>query len=167
MNFFAISVVIFSSFSAAYLIIRKEIRHCRSLDSILRLITAVKNKAMFYSAPFSEIIVQLHNNNDFYKFKLLDIFIKNLSSGMVVPDAWHNAILRSDMEIDENERDILIHFGKEMCSCSKAEITEISDLAILEISELRGLAIEKRNSKSKSTAAVAVSMGLMIVLIFV
>lgn len=167
MNTIAIIVVIFSSFSAAYLIIRKEIRHCKSLDSVLRLITAVKNKATFYSAPFAEIIVQLQNNEDYYKIKLFDIFSDNLHSGMIVPDAWHNAIISSYTDMDENERDVLIRFGKEMCSCSRDEIAEIADHAISEINELRNAAIEKRNSKSKSTAAVTVSFGLMIVLIFV
>lgn len=167
MNIFAIIIVVFSSFSAAYLIVKKEIRHCKSLDVTLRLITEVKNKASFYSAPFAEIIIQLQRNRDFYKFKLFDLFAENLSSGMVVPDAWQNAVLSTDMEIDEKESDILIRFGKDMCSCSRAEITEISDRAIFEINELRNSAIEKRNRKSKSTAAVTVSMGLMIVLIFV
>ena len=166
MNIIAIIVVIFSSFSAAYLIIRKEIIHCKSLDTVLRLITEVKNKAIFYSEPFSDIIVQLQNNDDFYKFKLFDVFSENLSSGMAAPDAWHDAIISADMEIEKNECDILIRFGKDMCSCSRGEITEISERAIFEINELREAAVEKRNHKSKSTAVVTVSMGLMIVLIF-
>lgn len=159
--------MIISSFSAAYLIIRKEIKHCKSLDSALRLISAVKNKALFYSSPFAEIIIQLQKKEDFNKLNLFDIFSENLALGMGVPEAWSSSIHRSNLVLEENELDALVHFGKEMCSCSRAAITEISDNAILELQELRKTAIEKRNTKSKSTAAVTVSVGLMLVLIFV
>ncbi len=166
MNIFAITAVVFSSFSTAYFIIRKEIRRCERLDITLRLITAVKNKAMFYSEPFAEIIIQLQNIDNFHKLSFFNVFSENISSGMVVPDAWKNAIC-SSLEFDEVERNVLINFGTDMCSCSRAEITEISEQAIFEISELKKSAIEKRNCKSKATAAVTISMGLMVVLIFV
>lgn len=158
--------MIISSFSAAYLIIRKEIRHCKSLDSALRLIFAVKNKAMFYSSPFAEIIIKLQKNDDFDKLNIFDIFSENLASGLVVPEAWSSSVHRSNFVLEESELDVLIQFGKEMCSCSRAAITEISDNAISELQELKRNAIEKRNTKSKSTAAVTVSAGLMLVLIF-
>lgn len=158
--------MIISSFSAAYLIIRKEIRHCKSLDSALRLIVAVKNKAMFYSSPFAEIITQLQKNDDFNKLKLFEKFSENLTLGIPVPEAWSNAVHNADMALEENELDVLIRFGKEMCSCSRADITEISENAIFELQELRTTAIKTRNTKSKSTAAVTVSAGIMLVLIF-
>lgn len=167
MNLIAIIVVIFSSFAAAYLIIRKEIRRCRWLDSVLRLILAVKNKAIFYNAPFSEIIINLRNNDEFYKIRIFDVFSDNLQSGMTVPDAWNDAVSRIYSDIDKNERDILIRFGNDMCCCSRNEIPEISARAISEIEELKNIAIEQRNIKSKSTCAVIVSFGLMIVLILV
>lgn len=167
MNLIAIIVVIFSSFSAAYLIIRKEIRRCRGIDSVLRLIMTVKNKAIFYNAPFSEIIINLRNNDEFQKIRLFDVFSDNLQSGMTVPDAWNDAVSRTFYDIDKNERDVLIRFGKEMCCCSRNEISEISARAISEIEELKNTAIEQRNIKSKSTGAVIVSFGLMIILILV
>lgn len=167
MSFIATTVVIFSSFAAAYLIIRKEIRRCKGIESILRLIISVKNKAIFYNAPFSEIIMQLRNNEDIHKISLFDIFSDNLQSGMTVPESWNDAVCRSYSDIDINEREILIRFGSEMCCCSRDEIPEISTRAISEIEELRNIAIEQRNIKSKSTGTIIVSFGLMIVLILV
>lgn len=167
MDIIAITAVVFSSFSVAYLTIRKEIKHCKHLSLILRFIASVKNCALFYNAPFAEIINQLKNDDNFNKFDFFDYFSENLSSGMSVPDAWRDAIINADIEIDDKERDILIRFGTDMCRCNKVEINEISDQIISEISELRNEAVEKRNTKSKSTAAVTVSTGILIVLIFV
>ncbi|MBO5935776.1 MAG: stage III sporulation protein AB [Clostridia bacterium] len=167
MNFIAIVVVIISSFAAAYLIIRKEIKRCKGIDLILRLILSVKNRAMFYNIPFSEIIMQLKTNDEFYKTGLCDVFTDRLQAGMNVPDAWKDTVVSVFPDIGKNECDILIRFGTEMCCCNKDEIQEISDRVVSEIEELRDFAIEQKNIKSKSTGAVIVSFGLMIVLVFV
>lgn len=167
MNIIAIIVVIFSSFTVAFLTIRKEIIHCKHLNLGLNLIAAIKNKAMFYNLPFAEIIMQLENEEEFDRFLLLSHFLQNLKSGMAVPEAWKNAVIYSDLALEDRERNILIQFGKDMCSCSRDQIQEISDRALYELNELRHIADEKRKIRSKSTAAVVVSIGLMIVLVFV
>ena len=166
MNIIAIIVVVFSSFAVAFLTIRKEITHCKHLNMSLNLITSIKNKAMFYNLPFAEIIMQLENEEDLNRFSLLYLFLQNLKSETTVPDAWKNAVVYSDLALEEQERNILIQFGKDMCSCSREQIQEISARAICELNELRNDADEKRKVKSKSTAAVVVSIGLMIVLVF-
>ena len=166
MNIFAIIAVVFSSFVVAILTIRKEIIHCKHLNMTLDLITAIKNKAMFYNLPFAEIIMQLEKEESFNRFSLLSLFLQNLKSGMTVPEAWKNANIHSDMSLEEYERNILMQFGKDMCCCSRDQIQEISDRVIYELNELRKIANEKRKIRSKSTATVVVSIGLMIVLVF-
>lgn len=167
MDIFAIIVVVFSSFAVAFLTIRKEIIHCKHLNMSLNLIAAIKNKAMFYNLPFAEIIMLLEKEDEFNRFSLLTLFLQKLKSGMAVPDAWKNADIYSDLVLEEQERNILMQFGKDMCSCSRDQIQEISDRALYELNELKHIADEKRKIKSKSTAAVVVSIGLMIVLVFV
>lgn len=167
MNVLAIVTVVFSSFAIAFLTIRKEIIHCKHLNMILNLISAIKNKAMFYNIPFAEIVMQLQNEDAFRSYSLLYLFMQEMKSGMTVPEAWKNANIHSDLVLEDHERNILTQFGKDMCNCSRDQIQGISDRAICELIELRNSADEKRKVRSKSTAAVIISVGLMIVLVFV
>lgn len=162
----AISAVIISTFSAAYLIIHKEIKHCQNLDFILRLINAVKNKAIHYGMPFAEIISELQNNDDFAKSVLIQKFCSSLSEGKTVPEAWKIAVDQFSKYIESHECDTLIRYGEEMCRCNKDEISELSANILYELQEYRNIAVEKRNMKSKSTAAVTISSGIVIVLMF-
>lgn len=159
-------MVIISTFSVAFLIIHKEIKHCQNLDDIIRLINIIKNKSMYYGTPLNEIICDLRNNKYFEKSALIDRFCNYISFGYSVPEAWKNAVKNNSDYLEKYECDTIIRFGEEICQCNMEEISEISDNVISELQEFRKTAIEKRNIKSKSTAAVTISAGLMIVLIF-
>lgn len=155
-----------SSFTMAYLVIHKEIKHCKELENVIRLITVIKNKAMFYNAPFSEIIDEINKQNEFPKMRFIMQFSEIISEGLSVPEAWQTAVNKSELNLEMYECDTLIRFGREMCNCNKDEITVVADSAIGELREFSKTATEKRNMKSKSTAAITISMGIMIVLMF-
>lgn len=163
----AITVIIISTFSAAFLIIHKEINHCKNLDNVIRLINIIKNKSLYYGIPFCEIISELKNNRNFEKSELIDKFCSNISDGYSVPEAWKSAVKSSSAYFETYECDTIIRYGEELCQCNMEEISEISDNAISELQEFRKTAIEKRNIKSKSTAAVTISSGLIIILMFI
>lgn len=150
----------------AYLIIHKEIRHCHNLDLSIRLLTVVKNKALHYGEPFSEIIFEQQSNDDYKNFPLVQQFCSSVSAGKTVPDAWKIAVEQLSKYIEFGECESLIRYGEEMCRCNREEISEISTNVIYELQEFRKTAIEKRNIKSKSTAAVTISSGIVIVLMF-
>lgn len=155
-----------SSFTAAYLVIHKEIKHCNELESAIKMISTIKNNALFYNSSFAEIISEIDKGSDFNYSDMFSKFFESLSEGSDVPNAWKKAVYESKMTLEIYERDILVFFGKDMCSCSKEEILHIADKAISDLQYFKTTAMDNRKRKSKSTAAITVSMGIMIILMF-
>lgn len=167
MNLFAIILVMLSSVTAAYFIIRKEIKHCRRLDDAIDIVNTVKNRALYYSEPLTEIMHQLQKTDKTLYKAFCGAYFDNIDSDQSVPDAWETAVKSTfDKDFEIYEQDVLIHFGKDLCGSNRNEIEKLTDNAIYALKEFRKTATDNKNNKSKSTAAVAVSAGIMIVLMF-
>lgn len=146
--------------------ISKETLHCRNIENAIRMISDIKSRSVFYSTPFSEIMLELNNNRNYEKFPLVNLFCKYIANGIPVPEAWADAVEKNSKYFLSEESSLLTRFGEEMCRCNREEISEISDNIISEFQRFLQIATEKRTVKSKSTAAVTISAGLMIVLVF-
>lgn len=130
------------------------------------MINDIKNKSLYYAKPFSEIMYELRDNKNYERFILINTFCNNIAAGYPVPEAWGNAVEYNSKYFTADECHQLKCFGEELCSCNREEIPEISDNLINEFHQFRQIATDRRNLKSKSTAAVTISAGLMIVLVF-
>ena len=146
--------------------IHKETQHCRNIENVIRMITEIKSRSVFYSKPFSEIMLELNINKNYENFPIVSLFCRCISGGVSVPAAWTEAVEKNSKYFSADESVLLKRFGEEMCKCNKEEISEIADNMICEFQRFLQLATERRNIKSKSTAAVTISAGLMIVLMF-
>ena len=166
MNLIAIAMVLISASAAAYLIVLKEISHCTAINIIIRILTAVKNQALFYDKPFSEIIFDLSKDVENKKVPLLQKFCECIDNGKEIPEAWKEAVLSMRDVLDFYECQILIRYGAEMFCCSKEEILETSTSVVEELNECRKKAIQKKNTQSKSVAAITVTSGIIFVLMF-
>ena len=166
MNITAIIMVIISTLFAAYYIIQKEISHCRMLDLTIRFIGTVSSKALYYDQPFSDIMFDIKNEDCYKNFPVVCKFCSFINDGYSVPDAWKNASLSMSGELNPEEYRILMQYGEEMCSCNKEDIPDISARVLSEFQEYRQQAVENRKLRSRSTAAVTVSLGAVFVLIF-
>lgn len=166
MNITAIIMVIISTLFVAYYIIQKEIRHCKMLDLAIRLIGTVSSKALYYDQPFADIMFDIKNEDSYKNFPFICKFCSFINDGYSVPDAWKNASLSMSGELNSEEYGMLIQYGEEMCSCNKEDIPDISARVLSEFKEYRQNAVEKRNLRSRSTAAVTVSVGAVFVLMF-
>lgn len=166
MNLIAIAMVLISVSGIAYFIISKEIRHCAAIDVMIRLLTAVKNKALLYDKPFADILSELENDAENKKIPLLKKFCDCIDGGKEIPEAWNDAVLCMNGLLDSYECQILTRYGAEMCRCNKEEIAEISASVIDELTQCRKKAVQKKNSQSKSVAAITVSSGIIFVLMF-
>lgn len=166
MNFAAIILVLCSSVALAFVFIRKEIRHCAVLSEAIQITEYIGIRAFHFNEPLSEILKAENCEVNKYFGKLCVAFEKEIKSD-IVPVAWANAIKQIFSGVLEDyECDVLIHFGEKLCSCSSFEIENIKSNAVSDLEELRKTALENKNSKSKSTAAVTVSAGVIIVLMF-
>ena len=166
MNLIAIFMVLISASGAAYLIVLKEIRHCTAINTVIRILTAVKNKALFYDKPFSEIIFDLSMDIENKKVPLLQKFCECIDNGKEIPEAWKEAVLSMSDVLDFSECQLLIRYGREMFCCNKEELLETSTSVVDELNECRKKAVQKKNTQSKSVAAIAVSTGIVFVLMF-
>ena len=159
-------MIILSTFFIVYFMISKEIQHCRNIENAIRMIADIKSRSVFYSRPFSEIILELNNNKNYEKFTLIKVFCKYISEGISVPVAGGDSVEKNSKYFSAEECCLLTRFGEEMCRCNREEIAAISDNVIDEFQRFLQIATDRRNMKSKSTAAVTISAGLMIVLMF-
>lgn len=155
-----------SSFSAAFLVIRREVLHCKELETSLKLIDYIKNKAMVYSMPFSDIINGLCCERELRSLCLTEKFSYKIAETNNVPQVWKETIEEASIHLEEYEKDVLINFGVSMCSCSKEEISNLAENASYSLKCFRDTAVENRNNRSKSMAAICVSLGIVIILMF-
>ncbi len=166
MNFAAIILILCSSIALAFVFIRKEIKHCSVLSEAIQIVEYIGIRAYHFNEPLSEILNAEHCNDKKYFGRLCVAFVNGMKSE-VVPDAWSNAVKQTFSGVLEDyECDVLIHFGEKLCRCSSYEIENIKSNAVSDLEELRKTALENKNTKSKSTAAVTVSAGVIIVLMF-
>lgn len=159
--------MIVSSFIAAFLIIRREHTHCNNLALVLRLIQAVKNRALFYQDSFQKSIEIASETREFRSLDFLTEFTNKISEGLTPPAAWESAVRNSHINMTMPEKDVLIHFGKDLCACNREKIEEYSDQAIEMLEDFRTVAKENRNKKSRTTGVITVSAALIIVLMFI
>lgn len=158
--------MIVSSFIAAFLIIHREHMHCKYLDAALRLIQTVKNRAVFYQDSFQKSIGYCSASQEFHTLDFLKRFPELMVGGLTPPEAWEKVIQESGINLTVPEKDVLIHFGKDLCSCSREKIEEYSDQAAAMLEDFRTVATENRNKKSRTTGVITVSAGLIVVLMF-
>ena len=166
MNFIAILMVLISASSVAYLVVLQEIRHCAAINIMIRLLTAIKNNALFYDKPFSDIISELAKDPENKDVPLLQKFCESMDNGTDIPESWAQAVLCMNDVLDSYECQILLRYGSDMCRCSKEELSDISASVIDELNECRKKAVQKKNTQSKSVAAITVSSGIIFVLMF-
>lgn len=168
MNVFATVMILFSSFAIAFFIIKKEIKHCAVLEESIKLINLIKNRAMFYSEPLPDIVDGISANDNKYLKEFRYCFSENKDLPADIPERWKTAVeLCFGQYLEAYECDILIHFGEELCACSRSEIEKIYDNAEQALYEFINTARQKRNTNAKSTAAISVSVGVMIVLMLI
>lgn len=167
MNIVAIILVICSSVGLAFFFIRKEIRHCAVLAEAINIVEYISGRAEFFKEPLSDIMKTdvAQNKNSFEN--LCVCFGEELKNGITVPDAWLNTVRKTfDGIMEDYEQDILIDFGQNLCRCSSFEIENLKAKTVSDLNDLRKTAIENKNTKTKSMAAVTVSAGVIIVLMF-
>lgn len=136
------------------------------METALGLISYIRNKATVYNAPFCRIIEDLNEDREYRRFCLGEIFAENLAFGRDIPDAWRKALEESPMCLEAYEKDVLINFGEKLCYCNKEEIESIAENALYSLKCFMETAVENRNTRTKSTAAICVSLGTIIILMF-
>ena len=149
------------------MVILSENRHCRDIDVALKLISVIKNKASVYNYSLAEIIADISMNKEFEVIHFDDLFLKNLSNAENIPTLWENVISESDIHLAHYEKDVLINFGKNLCACSKQDILSLYDKSFEDLTTFKRTAIENKNSKTKSTAAITISIGIIVVLMLI
>lgn len=154
------------SVTAAYLIIKKEIRHCLDLEAAVKLVDYTKSKAEVYGMPFAEIIAETNGDKELERLRIGEIFVKKSFDKNDIAEVWKETVNEAPIQLEDYERDILIHFGERMCVCSKEEIRTVSENAIYSLNCFKETAVENRNKRSKSIAAICVSLGTIIILMF-
>ncbi len=168
MNIVAAVLVLFSSFAIAFILINRESRHCVMLDNSIRLINLVKNRALNYAEPLGEIVLSLSESEEKFMKDFSSVFVAKKDLLLNFPDIWKTAVNEYfGRYLEQYECDILIHFGEELCSCSRSDIKNICEAAEYSLSEFSKTAKHRRNTSAKSTAAVSVSVGVMIVLMLI
>lgn len=169
MNFMAGTIVILSSFAIAITVILKEIMHCNMLKNADYFISQIKNRAMYLAEPLPDIIKNLSESNN----KLISEFClffeaKSDLKKDVAPDIWKVSVDNFfGKHLYPYECDILKHFGENICSCNKEEINQIYTKAHNDLCDFLSTAEEVRKTRTRSTAAISISSGLMLVLMFI
>ncbi len=160
-------MVLASSFTAAFLIIKFENNHYENLVITIKLIKRVKNTASFYNKSFSDIIKEIAESGDFKNADYISEFLILPKDGITPPEAWQKAVKNSKLNLTGSEKETLIKFGSDMCSCSKEKIEEYGKEAIEAFTEFKTISEEKREKKSKTTAVITAAAGIITVLMFI
>ncbi len=147
--------------------ILSETRHCKDIDVALNLISVIKNKACVYNSSLAEIIADISMNKEFELFHFNDMFLNKLSNSESIPSLWENTISESDIHLAHYEKDILINYGKNLCECSRQDISSLYNKSFEDLTMFKNTAIENKNSKTKSTAAITISVGIIVVLMLI
>lgn len=169
MNTVAAIMIIFSSFAVALLVISKENRHCAMLKNADELMSVIKSRADYYSEPLSEILKNLASSDkkEISSFCNIFAFDTDLPES-IAPEVWCNAVDKYfSRYLETYECDVIKHFGESICGCNRGEIGQIYNKAHNDITAFLDTANEKRCTNTKSTAAITVSVGIMIVLMLV
>ncbi len=154
-----------SSAGIAFLVIRKDICHCRMLSETISLVEFISSRAIFSGAPISDILRNVAFEDKPLQKQLTDEFFAEIRQGNAVPDAWKNAVLTAmGKQLHIYECDVIIQYGKDICNSSIDDIKRINSNAVSALMDFYNVAVENKNRKSKSTAAIAISIGAMIVL---
>ena len=167
MNIFAIILIMGSSVALALFFIRKELKHCAGLDDAVRLVEYISGRAIHFGEPLSEILEIQNEDARKLIIRLRENFKEQLDNSCEIPDSWETAVNNTFCDVLEDyECDVLIHFGKNLCRCSHYEIEGLKRKAVSDLEDFRNTAIENKKTKTKSTAAITVSAGVIIVLMF-
>ncbi len=158
-------MIMVSSAGIAFLIIHKDICHCRMLSDSINLVEFISSRAIFSGQPISEILRNISFEDKTLQKRLSDNFSLEMLKGNTVPDAWKNAVLSSmGKQLHIYECDVIIHYGKDICNSNIDDIKRINSNVVSALTDFYNTAVENKNRKSKSTAAIAISIGAMIVL---
>lgn len=158
-------MIMVSSAGVAFLINHKDICHCRMLAESISLVEFISSRAIFSGESISDILQSISFCDKQMQKQLSDNFVSEIQNGNTVPDAWENAVLSViGKQLNIYESDVIIHYGKDMCSSNADDIKRINSKAVSALTDFYNTAIENKNRKSKSTAAIAISVGAMIVL---
>ena len=136
------------------------------MTDAIQIVEYIGGRAIHLNEPLADILkAELCSDKKY--FRVLCSGFENAIKKDVVPDAWMFAVKQTFGDVlSDYEADVLIHFGEKLCSCSNYEIENIKSSAISDLEEFRKTAVENKNTKSKSTAAITVSAGVIIVLMF-
>lgn len=139
------------------------------LENADALIFSVKNRAMHFSEPLSDIIRNLSvtDNKKIADFCSVFTSISDLPD-KTAPEIWNLSV---DMVFGKclkpYECDVIKHFSEKICFCNKDDISRIYTQAHNDLNDFLTTAKEIRNTRTKSTAAISISSGLMIVLMLI
>lgn len=139
------------------------------LESADTLLFSVKNRALLFSEPLSDIISNLSGleNKKIAEFCLFYTCNSDLPEKNA-PEIWNLSVdAVYGKYLKPYECDILKHFSEKICCCNKDEINRIYTQAHNDLADFLTTAKEIRNTRTKSTAAITISSGLMIVLMLI
>lgn len=164
MKIIAIFAVLASSYLTALTIIQKEKLHCDTVKTSISYMVQIKNRALFYGESLTEIIIQLQEQGSKDNADYIYTFIPD--EKLSPPESWESAI-NSSRILSQREKSLLISFGVGLCSCSKDDIEEYCDDIISQMSEIYKKLISEREKNTKLISALALSVGLTAVFIFI
>lgn len=156
-----IILTLVSSFAAAFLTVRKELLHCKHLTATIRYLEYIKGQAEHYSDSFSSII-QSSEYND-----ISDKFTFFLNNGNSATAAWEYAVDETSLILSKEERQIITNFGLDLCSSSVENLAENANKSISELEKIRDNLVTDREKKTKMSSVLALSSGLVAVLMFI
>ena len=86
-------MIMISSAGVAFLMIYKDICHCRMLSESINLVEFISSSAIFSGAPIADILQSISFCDKQMQKQLSDNFLSEIQNGNTVPDAWENAVL--------------------------------------------------------------------------
>ena len=165
MSTVAAMLIIGSSFAVAGLIIFRENRHCSMLKNADELMLQIKNRALYYSEPLTDILRSISDcDNKHIRSFCADFISESDLHSTGAPDVWCSTVDKIyGRYLVQYECDVLKHFGENICRSSKNEIINCYNKAYSDITEFIKTADDKRRTNTKSSAAISISLGIMLV----
>lgn len=140
--------------------------HCENLELLLRFISHVEDCAGFYAKSFAEIVINLSDNQRYARLDFIDMFSR-LVKDEPPPTAWTNAVLHSKLYLTSEEKDFMVRFGCDLCSCSHEKIAVCAADVRQNIADRKEDLQNNVEKRAKANAAVCVSFGIMLIILLI
>lgn len=150
----------------AYTVIRNERKHSDDLAETIENMILIKNNALHYSLPFQNIIKTLLSEKSDCTLDYMQKFMLFLPD-MSPPEAWRKAVIQSHTALTGREMKEVISFGCGLCSCSREQIAEHSEKCICMLESYRTQLNDGKEKRIKTATALSLSVGMIIVLVFI